>query len=210
MLEAESFEKYLEKNIYNILHLHEPHPCCKCSFKCYKCATASSSKCKCKCILTHDQISLLFNHDMNLLNRKHTTGKDRSRQRCTCPYTVKSSVSLSVVDITLLFVIMSNDHGKKLHLGVDQKFEDIRKVRNYVVHQSDSKSIEQQEFEKKWNILKESTEYFLQFITDVQYTEKINKQINEIRDSVRVSSDSFVQQQIFTEFWRDKCAELEV
>ncbi|VDI80368.1 protein-methionine sulfoxide oxidase MICAL [Mytilus galloprovincialis] len=209
ILKAASFEKYLEKNIHSILHLYESHLCCKCSSKCCSCTQACSCKCKCKCILTRDQISLLFDHDMKLLDRGHTKGKDNSKQRCTCPYTVKSSASLSAVDFTLLSVIMLNVHGGYIHIGVDKKCEDIRKVRNYVFHQSDSKSIEQQEFIRKWNILKESTEYFLQFITDEQYTEKINKQINEIRESVRVSTDSFVQRQIFLEFWRDKFAELE-
>lgn len=210
ILKTESFVKYLEKNIHNILHLHEPHPCCKCESKCCKCTKVCSCKCKCKCILTQDQISILFDYSKKFFNGKHTRSKDRSNQRCTCPYSVKPSASMSNVDITLLSVLIANVDVVTIHLGVDKKCEDIKKVRNYVFHQSDSQSIVQQAFERKWKILKESTEYFLQFINDEQYKENINKKINEIRCSIRISSDSFVQQQIFQEFWRDKCAELEV
>lgn len=210
ILKEDTFGKYLENNIHNILHLHEPHPWCKCESKCCKCTKTCSCKCKCKCFLTQDQISLLFAYEKQLFNRRHTRFKDGSKQHCMCPYRVKSSASLSVVDITLLSVIIANVHGMNLHLGVDKKFEDIRKARNYVFHQSDSQSLEDQAYERKWKILKESTEYFLQFITDEQYKENIIKKINETKMSIRISSDSFVQQKIFLEFWRDKCAELEV
>ncbi|VDI32980.1 Hypothetical predicted protein [Mytilus galloprovincialis] len=209
ILKANTFRKYLETNIHNIVHLHEPHPCCKCSFKCCKCTKTCSCKCKCKCLLTQDQISTLFVYDKQFFNRRHTRGKGESNQRCVCPYRVKSSVSLSVVDITLLSVIIANVDGVNKYLGVDKKFEDIRKVRNYVFHQSDSQSIKQDAFEIKWKKLIDSTELVFQHIGDVQYKENINKKINEIRGSIRISSDSFVQQQIFQEFWRDKCAELE-
>ncbi|CAG2196339.1 unnamed protein product [Mytilus edulis] len=43
---------------------------------------------------------------------------------------VKSTASLSDVDITLLLAIIVNVHGKNLHLGVDKKCEDIRKQRH--------------------------------------------------------------------------------
>ncbi|XP_052102924.1 muscle M-line assembly protein unc-89-like [Mytilus californianus] len=74
ILKADTFEKYLEKHIHNILHLHEPHPCCQCSSRCCKCAKACLCKCECKFILTQDQISVLFDHDRTLLNRRHTKG----------------------------------------------------------------------------------------------------------------------------------------
>lgn len=209
ILKADSFENYLKKNVDKILHLHEPHPCCRCSFKCCKCAKACSCKCQCKFMLTQDQISILFEHK-NMFNPKHTRHKDGSKQRCTCSYKVKSSVSLSDVDISLLSILMTNVHGVNITLGVDKKCEDIRKVRNYVFHQSDSQSIVNQEFENKWKILKESSEFFLPYINDEHYNENFYKNINEIRGSMMIASDSFVQQQIFQEFCRDKCAELQV
>lgn len=209
ILKADSFENYLKKNVDKILHLHEPHPCCRCSFKCCKCAKACSCKCQCKFMLTKDQISILFEHK-KMFNPKHTRHKDGSKQRCTCSYKVKSSVSLSDVDISLLSILMTNVHGVNITLGVDKKCEDIRKVRNYVFHQSDSQSIVNQEFENKWKILRASSEFFLTHINDEHYNENFYKNINEIRGSMMIASDSFVQQQIFQEFCRDKCAELQV
>ncbi|CAG2214138.1 unnamed protein product [Mytilus edulis] len=145
----------------------------------------------------------------NSFVHKHVNPKGKPKQRCVCAYKVKSSISLNSVDITLLCSIIKTIEEANVHRGIDKKYEEIRETRNYIFHQSDSLSISNHSFEKKWKILKDSTEYMFQYITDKQFKENIIKQINEIRGTVRISNDNLAQKQICEDYWKDKCAELE-
>ncbi|CAG2214137.1 unnamed protein product [Mytilus edulis] len=160
-------------------------------------------------ILTEKQILELFTYDRSSFVHKHVNPKGKPKQRCVCAYKVKSSISLNSVDITLLCSIIKTIEEANVHRGIDKKYEEIRETRNYIFHQSDSLSISNHSFEKKWKILKDSTEYMFQYITDKQFKENIIKQINEIRGTVRISNDNLAQKQICEDYWKDKCAELE-
>lgn len=200
ILKGSSLQDYLLKNIHTFVHLQYglDKTCCKLPYMGNK-----KKKEYQKRYLNFEEFNKLFTEDPKIPCIL------RSDKHHCCLSFAPENIDVNSLDISLMCSIMNTcvdwtniEHDKA-------QIDDIKKVRNTIFHSSDSKSIDQNEFESQWNKLSYQVKYLAKTISSDE-EKHVEKQISEIKKMVRISIDDLKIKQLCLDYWKDKCSEFEV
>lgn len=146
------------------------------------------------CLNKKQFLSLFEEISPSNTNHEKRTGKDNSKiiQYCLCKYTAKPSVEICALDITLISVILKQCFMPGSIPGYPQWLNDIKDIRNYVVHNG-SGEIEETEFELKWSTLKTAILGYAGIIGGVM-ERKMKREINELKEKSNGDLQKVIQE----------------
>lgn len=187
---GDTFESYLNTRKHILYHLNCTNKkCCECTVKVVQ-----------QKQLSNDNFKSLFDED---LNKKVHHGKN-----CICIYAAKKSISPAVVlDISLASCMLKN--CEHLDNDIDHWLNTLKNTRNKVVHSTDTKSINDQEFKYHWQIIQGAVFGLAKSIDD-EYEKTVAANVEYLSCRQMLSDDKLKECQLLHDWWRDKCCDIEV
>ncbi|CAG2219901.1 unnamed protein product [Mytilus edulis] len=124
-----------------------------------------------------------------------------------CSWTPRSDINTSVLDISLAHIVIKS--CGKFELGADTWIETITDIRNEIFHKSDIKALSRNVFENSWEKLVSSVGGLTKLISE-EYSSEVQYRIDKLKDRVIVSRVTLKLEHLYWDYWKQKCAELEV
>lgn len=158
--------------------------------------------------LTKTQFSVLYKIDSTKHNQSHKKFQNgKTAQVCMCSWTPRSDINTSVLDISLAHIVIKS--CGKFELGADTWIETITDIRNEIFHKSDIKALSRNVFENSWEKLVSSVGGLTKLISE-EYSSEVQYRIDKLKDRVIVSRVTLKLEHLYWDYWKQKCAELEV
>lgn len=172
ILMGKKLQKFLDdrNNKHPLFHQHYPEtPCCLCIGPLSLAETGKKGH------LTHQQFQLLFDDSGTPVSNHELLSSNGVKQFCLCKISVKKTLLVSSLDITLINVIAN--HCKSPNTMNQRWLRGIREVRNYLCH-ANTNCINKTTFDNHWKTLETAA---IGFASEVGETFEImiREQINE-------------------------------
>ncbi|CAC5406430.1 unnamed protein product [Mytilus coruscus] len=185
---GDTFESYLKRKKHILFHLNCNKKCCECV------AEVVQQK-----HISNNHFKSLFDEDLN--KRVHHV------KNCICIYVAKKNISPSVVlDVSLANCMLKN--CEKLDKEIDHWLTTLINTRNKVVHSTDTKSINDLDFNNYWKKI-EGAVLGLAKAIDNEYEQTVVANVEYLRRRQMLSDDKLKECQLLHDWWRDKCCDFE-
>lgn len=186
---GDTFESYLKRKKHILFHLNCNKKCCECVSEVLQ-----------QKHISNNHFKSLFDEDKN--KRVHR-GKN-----CICIYVAKKNINPYVVlDISLANCMLKN--CEKVDNEIDHWLTTLINTRNKIVHSTDTKSINELDFNYYWKNI-EGAVFGLAKAIDDEYEQTVVANVEYLRRRQMLSDDKLKECQLLHDWWRDKCCDFEV
>lgn len=203
ILQGSTLEDYLLKNIHIFVHIQYglDNTCCKQLHLFGKSKNKNQER-----HLNFGQFKKLFREDKT---KSCKSNQKTKKAKCCCCSFVPENIDVGSLDISLMCSIMYTcvDWTNRAHERA--QIDHIRNVRNIIFHSSDSKSVDQKQFESLWDELSYPVKYIAKTISSDE-EKHVEKQISDHKKMIRISEDDLKIKQLCLDYWKDKCLDFEV
>lgn len=200
VLGSHSFESYLNnpQTKHKIFHIYKNILCCECNL----------TKMEGEKIISEKQFQMLYKCDekKSIANHKKYI-RVKVTQTCICCYSAVKNVSVRVLDITLAKVLIKRC-GKQA-LGLEMWMGKITEIRNEIFHLSDIQEMADDKFNRRWQQLEGSIMGIANLLQN-NLPKDIQVKIKNIKRLVVISDQVLKHERLCRDYWKYKCAELEV
>ncbi|XP_071179227.1 uncharacterized protein [Mytilus edulis] len=185
---GDTFASYLKRKKHILFHLNCNKKCCECVSEVLQ-----------QKHISNNHFKSLFDEDKN--KRVHR-GKN-----CICIYVAKKNINPYVVlDISLANCMLKN--CEKVDNEIDHWLTTLINTRNKIVHSTDTKSINELDFNYYWKNI-EGAVFGLAKAIDDEYEQTVVANVEYLRRRQMLSDDKLKECQLLHDWWRDKCCDFE-